>query len=253
MSKPEQDPLDRYLSLIKELHSHYKYNLIDALFPDDPTHPFSRWKYKKHMEFFAAGIMHDERLFCAANRVGKTLSGGYEVAIQATGKYPDWWQGRTWNRGIDILVAGTTKETTRDIIQAKLMGKSESEFGTGLIPAENIHDYRIKGGTGGSLDWVTLHHASGGISTLWFKSYDQRRKAFEGTERDLVWEDEEAPQDIHEENAIRLMTRDGAMMNTFTPLAGLTELVLSFMPGGKLPKQERKFACDVLDKRDRAA
>lgn len=35
---------------------------------------------------------------------------------------------------------------------------------------------------------------------------------------------------------MRTMTTDGACFLTFTPLNGLTALVLEFLPGGKLPE-----------------
>ena len=37
---------------------------------------------------------------------------------------------------------------------------------------------------------------------------------------------------------MRTMTTGGLLMLTFTPLLGLSEVVLSFLPGGKLPQAE---------------
>ena len=49
--------------------------------------------YPKQRAFHAAGNIPGvvERLLCAANQVGKTLSASAEVAMHATGKYPSWW------------------------------------------------------------------------------------------------------------------------------------------------------------------
>ena len=44
----------------------------------------------------------------AANQVGKTWSAGMEVAMHATGIYPDWWTGRRWDRATTGWVAGIT-------------------------------------------------------------------------------------------------------------------------------------------------
>lgn len=225
---------------IDVVRRYYRYNLIDGLFPDDPGHPLYRKLYPKHLEFFAAGAFHNERLFMAANRVGKTVSGGYESVRHGMGVYPDWWIGRRFDREVTITVAGKSKETTRDIIQAKLMGPKESLYGTGLIPAERIGKIQKRLNGGGALDYVEIMHENGKASTLFFKSYDQGRKSFEGTERDVIWEDEEAPEDIHEENLIRTATTGGIMMLTFTPLEGLTPLVLSFCPGGLLPADQQQ-------------
>jgi phage terminase large subunit-like protein len=77
----------------------------------------------------------------------------------------------------------------------------------------------------GLFDEVLVRHVTGGWSILRFKSYDMGREAFEATELDWVWEDEEAPIEIHKENLMRTMTTHGAVINTFTPLKGETPLV----------------------------
>ena len=56
-----------------------------------------------------------------------------------------------------------------------------------------------------------------------------------GTEQDVCWNDEEVPLDIHNECVIRTTSTvpgkpHGLVYNTFTPLAGLTDTVLYFMP-----------------------
>jgi hypothetical protein len=52
-------------------------------------------------------------------------------------------------------------------------------------------------------------------------------------ERDVIWEDEEAPMDIHSENLMRTMTTGGIVFNTFTPLKGETALVSDLMRRAK--------------------
>jgi phage terminase large subunit-like protein len=73
---------------------------------------------------------------------------------------------------------------------------------------------------------------------LGVKSYQQGRRSFEGTEQDLIWLDEEPPLDIYTECLVRTMTTDGLVMLTFTPLEGMSEVVLSFLPGGRIPQDE---------------
>jgi phage terminase large subunit-like protein len=60
-------------------------------------------------------------------------------------------------------------------------------------------------------------------------SYDQRREAFQGTVIDVIWLDEEPPEEIYTECLMRTMTCDGMVYMTFTPLYGVTRLVLSFL------------------------
>jgi hypothetical protein len=50
----------------------------------------------------------------AGNQLGKTLSGGMEMAMHLTGKYPAWWSGKRFNHPIRAWAAGNSSETTRD-------------------------------------------------------------------------------------------------------------------------------------------
>ena len=71
-----------------------------------------------------------------------------------------------------------------------------------------------------------------GISTFQIKSYDQGRIAFQGTEQEVIWLDEECPLDVYMECLIRTMTTQGIVFLTFTPLKGITEVVELFQEDG---------------------
>jgi phage terminase large subunit-like protein len=173
----------------------------------------------------------------AANRVGKTESaGGYELTCHLIGWYPDWWEGYRFDRPVNVWVAGQTNETVRDILQAKFLGPV-AERGTGLIPGQNIRKMKAKSGIADSIDTVEVKHSSGRSSTIGFKSYDQGRKSFEGTSKDVILLDEEPPFSVYGECLIRTAAtvpgqRGGMIMATFTPLLGLSETALYFLPGG---------------------
>lgn len=217
------------LSLLEERQQRIRETRLYRLYPD--TGPLRRELYAKHLEFFRAGLVHTERACIAANRVGKTWGiGGYETTLHLTGEYPDWWDGRRLTRPIEAWAAGDTSETTRDIVQSALMGPL-GELGTGLIPAEAIiGDPTKRMGVAGAMDTARIRHVSGGTSILGFKSYDQGRKKFQGTAKDVIWLDEEPPPPVYDECLMRLMTTDGMMIGTFTPLLGLSEVVLRFLP-----------------------
>lgn len=198
--------------------------------------PYRRALYAKHMAFVAAGRTHRERCFLAANRVGKTDLGAYEVTCHLTGDYPDWWPGRRFTTPVQAWAAGDTGKTTRDILQEKLLGKL-GELGTGMIPSHAIEHSSHKAGLAGAIEQVWVTHVSGGKSILTLKSFDQRREAFQGTATDVIWLDEECPQDIYTECLLRTMdTPDrpggGMIILTFTPLQGITKLVLEFLAPG---------------------
>ena len=213
-------------------------NKIARYYPE--TGNLRRELYAKHTEFFGAGADHRERLMMAANRVGKTEGvGAYETTLHLTGKYPEWWRGRRFAKPVKAWAAGDTAKTVREIIQEKLLGPPGS-MGTGMIPGDSIVKTTAKAGVADAIDTVWVRHASGGISTLVLKSYDQRRESFQGTEQDLIWLDEEPSESIYAECLLRTMTTNGLMLCTFTPLNGLTPLVLQFMPGNQ-PEASKRF------------
>jgi phage terminase large subunit-like protein len=91
-----------------------------------------------------------------------------------------------------------------------------------------------------------VRHACGSHSTLGFKSYTEGRESFQGTELDVIWLDEEPPMDIYGECLIRTMTTNGLILLTFTPLRGLSEVVLTYMPEGMISAcPPEKFAIQV--------
>lgn len=217
-------------ALLKELGDALATPRFLDFFPDQGK--FRRELYRRHLEFFRLGREWRFRAFMAANRVGKTSSGGgYEVFLHLTGLYPPWWEGHRFSGPIEAWAAGDTKETVRDIIQAKLFGRP-GMIGTGLIPGELVGRYNLRPNSGGAIDTVEIKHVSGGWSLLGFKSYDQKRVSFQGTEKHLIWLDEESDEGIRDECVIRLMTTQGLLIETFTPLKGITPVVMQYTGEG---------------------
>ena len=93
--------------------------------------------YPKQLEFHSAGARHRERLLMAGNQLGKTLAGGFEAAIHATGRYPEWWTGRRFDRPTIGWACGVTGEVVRDTVQRVLVGRA-GQSGTGAIPKDAI-------------------------------------------------------------------------------------------------------------------
>ena len=118
--------------------------------------------------------------------------------------------------------------------------------GTGLVPGEDIGGVTWKRGVQDLADMVRVKHRSGGWSTIGLKSYEQGRGAFEGMEKDLIWFDEEPPGDVYVEALVRTMTTQGHVLLTFTPLEGMSEVVLMFLPGGALPPRDEERVTQVL-------
>jgi phage terminase large subunit-like protein len=189
--------------------------------------------YPKQREFHAVGKTHRERALIAANQSGKSLSAGMETAMHVTGRYPSWWEGKTFAKPTIGWAAGVTGEVTRDSAQRILIGRINA-IGTGAIPRDAIKDHTSKRGVADALDTVIVRHGGGadiqaGESLLTFKSYDQGREKFQAETLDFVWCDEEPPLDIYTEVLTRTNVSLGPIYCTFTPLLGMSEVVHRFL------------------------
>lgn len=225
---PAEDRAD-LIAFMEQLAHLRATTLINQMFPD--TGPFARHLYKKQMELYELGATHQFRALLGGNGTGKTQSAAIELVYHLTGDYPHWWRGWRFNRPIRAICAGDTIPTVRDIIQVKLLGE-EDQHGTGLIPAKAIQKIVLRQNGNGAIDWMRIRHKSGGASRVYFKSYDQGRKTFQGTNMDFIWLDEECPMDIYVEcvHRFRGASVDGRLLLTFTPLNGVTDVVKLFVP-----------------------
>jgi len=199
-------------------------------FPD--TGPLRRELYAKHVAFFAASHRYRQKLMLASNRSGKTQAAAYELTAHLTGLYPSWWVGRRFETPIDAWAAGDTSGTTRNIIQVALLGPTstvETKRWAGMIPAPLVYDVSRKQGIPSAVSTIWIRHRSGGLSSIDLMSYDQKREAFQGTTKQVVWLDEECPADIYSECLIRTMTCEGLLMVTMTPLMGLTPFLSEWL------------------------
>ena len=194
--------------------------------------------YQKQVLFHSMGKVHGERLFMAGNQLGKTVAGGYEVAIHLTGRYPDWWQGAVFPKPPKFWVSGVTSESTRDNPQRILVGPPQikSAWGTGSIPGDCIIDSTPARGVPDALDSLVIRWGGGGDvrsgdSIVLFKSYEKGRDKWQGDTIDGLWCDEEPPMDIYSEGRTR--SNKGQLSTfviiTFTPLLGMSEVVRLFL------------------------
>jgi phage terminase large subunit-like protein len=173
-----------------------------------------------------------QRLLMAANKVGKTYSAAMEVAIHATGLYPDWWDGTRYISPPEILVCGLTNDSVRDLGQRELLGDptDEKALGTGTIPKLKIGKRRPKTGVPNAVDSVRVQHVSGGWSRVYFRAYEQGWKKFQGIAFEVAWPDEEPPIEIWSQLLRATLARKRAIiMCTMTPEEGMTEVVTQFM------------------------
>lgn len=225
LNNADANTLQAFLGLLEKYNEQLKHVGTKKWFVEGS--PFAIDYCPKHRLFFESGARYHERIFMAANRAGKSVSGAYEMACHLTGDYPDWWKGRKFDRPINAWAAGSTARSTRDTVQKELIGPVGA-WGTGMIPEEKLGRYWSLAGVPQGLDVIEVKHKSGGWSTVGFKNYEQDPKAYYGTAMDVVWLDEECPSLIYNECLLRTMTTNGIMYVTFTPLHGLTPFVVRF-------------------------
>jgi phage terminase large subunit-like protein len=184
--------------------------------------------YPKQVQFHEAGATYRERLLMAGNQLGKTLAAGMEYAFHATGSYPAWWSGKTYNRPIVGWAAGITGESTRDNVQRILLGRPGS-YGTGALPKAAIVDITAARGQPDLQDSIKVRHVSGGVSHIALKSYEKGREKWQGETLDMLWFDEEPPHDIYIEGLTRTNSTLGPVFVTFTPLLGMSDVVKRYL------------------------
>ena len=240
---------------IRAANRHLSVPMIDTIFP--ATGPFRRELYAKHLEHFRAGRKYKARAFMAANRVGKSWAGSYELTRHATGIYPDWWEGWRIDHPGEYMCAAKTTKTLKKVPQRAMFGKSRRDdhgrfriVGNMMVPEDRImHEEAIfMPAAPGTLSEIGIRFrdSRSEYSTLDMFSYEMGRGVFEGTSYDFAWLDEECPEDIFAEVTKRLMTTQGRMVLTWTPLDGLTAVVLQFLGADYKPPEDQKFDVHAL-------
>src|SRR5438477_1536738 len=150
------------MAIRKQLASRQSQRQIQHLFPDEG--PYARHLYQKHLEFFRAGLRCRERLFLAANRVGKTKGACYEDTLHLTGlydTYAPWWEGRRFSGPIKAWICGTTDEKIKETLQEELFGPV-GHWGTGLVPGATITKIdRAVGPVKDLIDTAYIQHVAG--------------------------------------------------------------------------------------------
>lgn len=221
------------LELLERRADYVKYNKLEEFTP-----------YEFQRKFYAASKKYNYRFLCAANRVGKSFSEAAEVAWHLTGKYPEWWEGRVFEKPILLWCVGITGDSTRKVLQKELfgtsMGKDNVEIGTGSIPREEI-DFDNFEKDGNIIKIVKIKHYNpegifDGYSTVEFRSTQQGEHVLMGATVDYIWMDEEDPfksMELYSQCVTRTSTTNGIVTITATPENGLTSLVDLFLKNEK--------------------
>ena len=208
-------------------------DLVIAVAEDMQTNQLRYFRPFDHqIRFFKTGSS-DRRGILAANRIGKTVSTCYEVAMHLTGQYPDWWpeSARRFTKPVTVMVAGEGWDQVARVLQNELLGtqdvKIADALGTGAIPRAAIVTETMRN-DGANCIGVEVRHVSGTNSYLLFANYTQEVRQMQGFKLNLAVFDEQPPDDFFSEIVTRTATTQGQVLCSFTPLKGLNGLVSKF-------------------------
>lgn len=217
----------RLVELLKEKEQRHVYNKLEWFDP-----------YEWQRSLANSSDEYKQMLAMCANQIGKSTAGAYITACHLTGRYPDWWKGKKFKKPIYSWASGVSNDTTRDIIQAELLGLAEDPEaqGSGMIPRDCIVETtRRRGATGNTYDSIIVKHYDpdtgkyNGNSRIGFKSYEMGEEKFYGRPVDWIWLDEQPPSNIYTQCITRTVATNGLVMMTFTPEDGVTPVVHQFM------------------------
>lgn len=213
------DVRDQFQELCMTVQEDMRYNQLKYFRP-----------FEHQRKFFRTGAS-ERRGILAANRIGKTVSTCYETAMHLTGRYPEWWDGRRFNRNITAMVAGEGWQQVAMVLQQELLGTQDVKIveaiGTGAIPRDCIVTETMRN-DGANCIGVEIRHVSGVNSYLIFANYTQEVRQMQGFKLNLAVFDEQPPDDFFSEIVTRTATTQGQVLCSFTPLKGLNGLVSKF-------------------------
>ena len=231
------------LELLMIQEDNIRYDQNSVMFPDEGRFP--RDQYQKHIDFISAGAHYRQRALFGANRSGKTRTASYEVACHVTHRYPHWWGGKKFTKPGNWWCVGQTNQQLKESMQVDLLGPLH-DIGTGMIPKKYIHSVSMKPGVPGTVESIKIkwNMSERDIVTITFKTCDQSDMAFMGDKLQGIWFDEEPDRvSLYTECFTRTQDPDepGIVICTFTPLKGLSDVVLSFLVNGQFPPNDGHF------------
>ena len=182
------------------------------------------------------------RAFFGGNRSSKTYSHVMDYAIQFTGKPPKHLEGKIpeyrldQNRRLRLCMEDYPNSFLK-IIWPYIQQ---------LVPRDYICDV-VKGGDG-RIKAIT--NFKGGF--IEFMQYDQGVTKFQGSSRHSVGSDEEPPEDVRDENLMRIVDTDGDETFSLTPVSGALKYLYDkvYLIRGREVEREYDF---ILDEKGRLA
>lgn len=195
--------VNRILAVEREQKRRYK---------NDTLGRYNKQKvHVKQMEFHKCGKRN--RWVFGGNRTGKTECGAVETVWLARGIHP-----YRENKPTSGWVVSLSRRVQRDVAQKKILHYLNPDWIADIV----METGKASNPSGGVIDYIAVKNVFGSISTIGFKTCEAGRDKFAGASLDYVWFDEEPPEDIYDECAMRVVDKKGLIFGTMTPLLGLT-------------------------------
>ncbi|MDE7464528.1 MAG: terminase family protein [Clostridiales bacterium] len=196
--------VEKILKIEKEQKRRYRNDTLSRYNVGDKVHA-------KQMEFHRS--MKRNRWVFGGNRTGKTECGAVETVWLARGIHP-----YKTNKPTDGWVVSLSRRVRRDVARKKILRYLNPDWIADIV----MESGKSSNPSGGVIDYIAVKNVFGTISTIGFKTCEAGRDKFAGASLDYVWFDEEPPEDIYDECAMRVVDRKGLIFGTMTPLLGLT-------------------------------
>ena len=180
----------------------------------------------------------DEVLVLGGNRAGKTEWAARRVAQMLVGlergefPWPEWLRSRCKNRGVKVWCLHTTNQSSIAFQQQVVYKYLPRELRNARKSKYTNLGYSQKNGFSDNTGVYDRNQ-------VWFLNYAQDKQVIEGGEPDLIWCDELVPNDWLDTLRYRLVTRQGKLILTFTPILGYTMTVKEYVAGSKFTEWKK--------------
>ena len=198
-----REKIEKILNIEREQKRRYRNNAL-ARYNTDKVH-------LKQMEFHKCAKRN--RWVFGGNRTGKTECGAVEAVWLARGIHPYKRNKRT-----DGWVVSLSRHVQREVAQKKILHYLNPDWIADVV----MESGKSQNPASGIIDFIAVKNVFGTVSTIGFKTCEAGREKFAGASLDYVWFDEEPPEDIYDECAMRVVDKKGLLFGTMTPLLGLT-------------------------------
>lgn len=205
--------------------------------------------YPWQVEFVKATSTYREVAAFKGNRVGGTIIGAYMAYAFSTGLYPDWWEGKRFDRPTRGAIITVSYGQQKIGAQRILMGQDHNNWGCGseseaspIMPKHLILEVKMQKEDSLAINQIMVKHVSGSPSIIYFVSQKQSQDTMMGDDLSWGWPDEFPEYDLmYNQLVTRVETQKGIIFVTATPEHGKTQInVLNrYLSEAEIPRDEK--------------